>query len=189
MTTQSAPERKYPWTTEVNGLRMSFRLMRPEDKEAMLSFARSLPEEDLVFLSFDITKPEAVDQWARNIQSGRIKTLLVEVGGRLVGYGSLGHNELLWTRHLGEIQLLLGPELRGRGVGTLLASELFKLARARGLQKIVARMASEQRGAFRVLENLGFTAEAVLADYVIDRKGVTHDLIVMSYDVTGLTEE
>jgi L-amino acid N-acyltransferase YncA len=189
MTKQSGSERRYPWTTDVNGLQMTLRLMGPEDKEAMLSFARSLPEEDLVFLSFDITKPEALDHWARNIQSGRIKSVLVEVNGKLVGYGSLGHNELLWTRHLGEIQMLLGPELRNKGVGTLLARELFSLARAQGLQKIVARMASEQKGAFRVLENLGFSAEAVLADYVIDRKGVTHDLIVMSYDVTGLTEE
>jgi L-amino acid N-acyltransferase YncA len=189
MVKRSSSERKYPWRTDLNGLRMSFRLMTPEDKEALLSFARSLPEEDLVFLSFDITKPEAVDHWARNIQSGRIKTLLVEIEGKLVGYGSLGHNELLWTRHLGEIQMLLGPALRGKGVGTLLAGELFSLARAQGLQKIVARMASEQKGAFHVLESLGFSAEAVLADYVIDRKGVTHDLIVMSYDVTGLTEE
>jgi hypothetical protein len=28
----------------------------------------------------------------------------------------------------------------------------------------------------------------LLADYVIDRQGRTHDLIVMSYDVTGFTE-
>jgi hypothetical protein len=27
-----------------------------------------------------------------------------------------------------------------------------------------------------------------LGDYVIDREGRTHDLIVMSHDVTGLTE-
>ena len=49
-------------------------------------------------------------------------------------------------------------------------------------------MASEQRGAMQVFERLGFKAEALLADYVIDRQGRTHDLIVMSYDVTGLTE-
>jgi gamma-glutamyltranspeptidase/glutathione hydrolase len=55
-------------------------------------------------------------------------------------------------------------------------------------QKIVARMASEQKGASQVLERLGFRAEALLADYVIDREERTHDLIVMSYDVTGLNE-
>jgi hypothetical protein len=39
-----------------------------------------------------------------------------------------------------------------------------------------------------VFEKLCFRAEALLTDYVMDRNGRTHDLIVMSHDVTGLTE-
>ncbi|HKF55483.1 MAG TPA: GNAT family protein, partial [Blastocatellia bacterium] len=85
-------------------------------------------------------------------------------------------------------QLLISPALRGLGIGTLLANEVFALAREQGLQKLVARMAAEQKGAIQVFERLGFRPEALLADYVIDRQGRTHDLIVMSYDVTGLTE-
>ena len=68
------------------------------------------------------------------------------------------------------------------------ATNRSRPARELGLQKIVARMAPEQRGATQVFERLGFRAEALLGDYVMDREGRTHDLIVMSYDVTGLTE-
>ena len=68
----------------------------------------------------------------------------------------------------------------------MLANEVFAVAEDMGLQKIVAQMASEQRGAQAVFEKLGFKAEALMADYVMDRQGRTHDLIVMSYDVTGL---
>ncbi|HNU09537.1 MAG TPA: GNAT family protein, partial [Pyrinomonadaceae bacterium] len=57
------------------------------------------------------------------------------------------------------------------------------------LRKVMARMAAEQRGAIQVFEKLGFKIEALLADCVIDRNDRTHDLIIMSYDVTGLTEE
>jgi RimJ/RimL family protein N-acetyltransferase len=57
-----------------------------------------------------------------------------------------------------------------------------------GMQKIVAQMAAAERGAIAVFEKLGFRAEALLTDYVMDRTGRTHDLIVMSHDVTGLTE-
>ena len=71
----------------------------------------------------------------------------------------------------------------------MLAGELFAKAEELGLQKVVARMASEQKGAIQVFEKLGFVAEALLADYVIDRENRTHDLIAMSYDVTGLTLE
>ena len=97
--------------------------------------------------------------------------------------------EQIWSRHLGEIILLLAPETRGKGLGNILAGEIFVKAEELKLQKVVARMAAEQKGAIQVFEKLGFVAEALLADYVIDRKNRTHDLIAMSYDLTGLTEE
>ena len=181
-------KRTYPWTTTLKDKQVTLRLMKPDDRDALLAFAKSLPEDDLLFLSVDITRHEALDQWVHNIRNGQIRTVLAEANGKLVGHGTLNHNELQWTRHLGEIVLLISPEYRGIGLGNLLADELFSIARELGLQKIIARMASEQRGAFQVLERLGFRAEALLADYVIDRDGRTHDLIVMSHDVTGLTE-
>ena len=178
----------YPWTTTLKGKHITLRLMQPDDRDRLMGFAKSLPEDDLLFLAVDITRPEALDQWVHNINAGVIKTVLAEADGRLIGHGTLSHNALQWTRHLGEIVLLLSPHFRGIGLGSVLANELFSIARELGLQKIVARMASEQRGALQVFEKLGFRAEALLGDYVIDRQGRTYDLIVMSYDVTGLTE-
>jgi len=186
MTSESVAPRQYPWTASINGRPVLLRLMTPDDKSEFLTFAQSLPEDDLLFLSIDITRPEGVDQWARNIEQNRMKTIVAEVDGKLVGHGSLGQMELYWARHLGEIQLLIKPEFRGQGLGHLLANEVFDLARRTGLQKIVARMASDQKGALQVFERLGFRAEALLGDYVIDRNNRTHDLIVMSYDVAGL---
>lgn len=188
MAVESSSKRAYPWTTNIKDTTVTLRLMATEDGNALLSFAQSLPENDLLFLSIDITKPEAIKQWVRNIEKGRITTILAEADGRLIGHGTLRHDDLVWTRHMGELQLLITPDYRGRGIGNLLAHELFNLAQQRGLQKLVARMASEQRGALQVFERLGFRAEALLADYVIDRHNRTHDLIVMSYDVTGLNE-
>lgn len=189
MAKESATKRTYPWTTKVKDATVTLRLMTPEDKDSMLSFAQSLPETDLLFLAIDITRPEAVDNWIRHIKEGHLHTILVESDGKLVGHASLIHEEQVWTRHLGGIMLLLSPEMRGKGLGHLLASELFALARELKLKKLVARMASEQKGAILVFERLGFKAEALLADCVIDRKDRTHDLIIMSYDVTGFTED
>lgn len=163
------------------------RLMQKGDRDALLGFARELPADDLLFLQVDITEPDALDAWIKDIENGRIVTILAESNGTLVGHATLICNSLTWTRHLGEIQLLVSPDFRGRGLGHLLADEVNALARHKNLQKMVARMASEQRGARQVFERLGFTVEALLSDYVIDRSDRTHDLIVMSYDVTGLT--
>ena len=187
MANTSISKRNYPWTTTLGDKQVTLRLMRAEDRDALLAFARSLPADDLLFLSIDITQPEAVDGWAREVAAGRVVTVLAESDGKLIGHGTLTCNNLTWARHLGEIQLLISPDFRGRGLGNLLADEVNSFARAKNLQKVVARMASEQKGARQVFERLGFTVEALLADYVIDRQGRTHDLIVMSYDVTGLT--
>jgi len=188
MTSESATKRTYPWTTSINDKSFMIRLMQPDDLPALLAFAQGLPESDLLFLSIDITKPEVVEAWVNSIQRGRTYTVLIEADGRLIGHGTLSLNDIMWTRHLGEIQLMINPDYRRHGLGILLANEVFAIAQELGLQKIVARMAADQKGALQVFERLGFKAEALLADYVIDRHGRTHDLIVMSYDVTGLTE-
>jgi RimJ/RimL family protein N-acetyltransferase len=188
MTNAPATKRTYPWTKQLGGTPVTLRLMAASDAPAVLAFAQSLPADDLLFLSVDITRTEAVEAWARQAADGRVTTVLAEADGRLVGHGTLRHEDLVWTRHLGGIELLVSPTWRGKGLGHLLANEVFLLAQEKNLQKVVARMASEQRGAIQVFERLGFRAEALLADYVMDRQGRTHDLIVMSYDVTGLTE-
>lgn len=183
-----AVKRSYPWTTTLAQKRITLRAMRPDEGGVLLAFAQSLPEKDLLFLSIDITRAAAAEAWARSIAHGHTHTLFAVVDGRVVGHGTLAHNDLLWTRHLGEIQLLVDPEYRGIGLGHLLANEVFAIAQELGLRKVVARMAGDQRGALRVFENLGFYAEALLADYVMDRQGRTHDLLVMSHDVTGHTK-
>ena len=181
-------KRKFPQTKKVGGTNITLRLMTADDAAAVLDFARSLPENDLLFLSFDITDEAFVENWIKRIEKGNWHTILAETDDKLVGHGSLMQTEQVWSRHLGEIILLLSPDVRGKGLGSILARELFACAEDLGLQKIVARMASEQKGAIAVFEKLGFKVEALLADYVIDRQNVTHDLIAMSYDVTGFTQ-
>ena len=189
MATQTTKKRTYPWKTNVDGKTVTLRLMTAEDKDAVLKFARLLPEDDLLFLSFDITDEDFVDAWVKRVKAGKWHTILVEIDGKLVGHGSLMRTDQVWSRHLGEIILLLSPEVRGKGLGNILAGEIFVKAGELNLQKVVARMAADQKGAIQVFEKLGFNAEALLADYVIDRNDKTHDLIAMSYDVNGLTME
>ncbi len=185
MAKEMSSKRKYPWKTEIDGEQYTIRLMTKDDREAMLEFARALPEDDLLFLAIDITKEEAVDDWIRRLNTGNLRTILVENNGKLVGHGSLLKEEQVWTRHLGGMILLLAPEVRGKGLGHILAGELFSYAEELKLLKVMARMAAGQKGAIQVFEKLGFKMEALLADCVIDRNDRTHDLIMMSYDVTG----
>jgi RimJ/RimL family protein N-acetyltransferase len=181
-------KRTYPWQTTVSGHEITFRLMEASDRDEVLAFARSLPPHDLLYLRIDITDPKVVDEWVDNIEKGRTITILAEIGDELVGYASLHHNEVLWTRHVGEIRVMLKPDLRSHGLGKTLANEVFAIAKDMGLQKVIVQMTTDQRGARGMVESLGFRPEALLADFVMARDGKTHDLLIMSYDVTGFSD-
>lgn len=173
----------YPWTTTLGGLEVTFRHMTAEDRDAMLAFTRALPEEDLLFLRLDITQESVVDAWLDNIEQGKTVTLLAESDDHLLGYCSLHLSESLWTRHLGEIRMLVAREARGRGLGGELARQVFDQARDHDLLKLMVRMMSSQQDAQTLFHRLGFIPEAMLDDWVIDRNGKTHDLILMSREI------
>jgi RimJ/RimL family protein N-acetyltransferase len=177
-------QRAYPRTFMLDeNTEVSMRLMIPADTHRIVTFARSLPEDDLLYLRMDITKLNVVAQWGQNIKEGRTVTVLGEVNKGIVGYASLHHNEVTWQRHLGEIRMQVGPRYRSRGLGRALGGEIFALAQDLGLRKIVAQMTTDQKGAIATVERLGFRKEAVLHNFVIDRADRMRDLIVMSYDL------
>lgn len=172
-----------------DGRQVSVRKMTPEDKSAILEFARSLPEEDLLFLRTDITDPSVVDAWIENLRKGNTVTLLAEDADRIAGYASVHRDEARWTRRVGEVRINAATGYRGAGLGRALAAEIFEVARSLGLKKMAAMMTKDQTGARTAFERLGFTVEAMLMDWVEDRRGHPRDLLIMSYDVAGFTDQ
>jgi L-amino acid N-acyltransferase YncA len=175
--------RNYPARFELGGQPVTLRLMTAADREAVLAFARKLPEHDLLFLRRDITGPEAVDDWIHEIASGEIVTVLAEAGGEVVGYATVHRSTLRWMAHVAELRVMVAESMRGKGLGRLLTQEAFANALALGIEKMVAQMTLDQKGAIATFEGLGFRPEALLRDHVKDREGKTHDLLVLSHDV------
>jgi RimJ/RimL family protein N-acetyltransferase len=185
------PEMKRAYPREIrlaNGSTFELRLMDAASRDDVLALARSLPRQDVLFLRIDITDPRNVDEWVRNIAAGRTTTVLAYDGDKLAGYASLHHNEVLWTRHVGEIRTIVGAAYRNVRLGVRLIEETFELAKEIGLRKITAQMTSDQRGARGAFERMGFRPEALLSDYVIDSEGRTHDMLIMSYDIDGFND-
>jgi L-amino acid N-acyltransferase YncA len=180
--------RTYPRDVELNEGSVTFRLMTPADRDAVLAFAQELPPDDLLFLRLDVTKPESVDEWVRNIEAGRTITVLAQDEEGLAGYASMHSNDVLWTRHVGELRVLVGAGYRRRGLGRRLTEEVFAISRDLGLRKLTAQMTPDQTGARVTFERLGFRPEALFADFVQDRDGNTRDLLVMSHDISGFTD-
>lgn len=164
---------------------VEIRVMTGDDRDAVLAFARDLPEEDLLFLRVDLTEPAVIDEWVRNLDSGQSASLVAYDDDGLVGYATVHRNPARWTRRVGEIRVNVSPAYRARGLGRSLTTQIFDLSRRLGLKKLMANMTADQPGARAAFRRLGFVPEALLADYVEDRNGVSRDLVIMSYDIDG----
>ena len=172
-----------------NGRHLALRLMGAADREQILTFARSLPPDDLLFLRTDITEPVIVDQWIADLKRANTITVLAETEGELAGYATLHLEQARWTRRVGEIRVQVAPAFRGHGLGRRLTLEIFHLGQSRGIKKMAAMMTPDQTGARAAFEKLGFQVEALLQDWVVDRGGRARDLLIMSYDLEGLSNQ
>jgi L-amino acid N-acyltransferase YncA len=187
MSGQTQAVQGFPVTEKFGRHTITLKLARPEDgasvEQALLKFTQSLPAADLVFVRVDITQPDVVREWMENIQRGRTITILAEENGEIVGYANLHFSRANWTRHIGEGRLLVSAKLRGLGLGERLTDELVKLARAKGLQRIVANISATQPRVRAMFERLDFIPQALLTDWLKDRNHQKHDMIIMSRDI------
>jgi L-amino acid N-acyltransferase YncA len=176
-------------TTLSDGSVVVLRLLSREDVAAFLDFTDGLPDHDLLFLRTDITDAGVVADWLDNVEAGRIVTIIAEQAGRILGYGSLHLSNTPWSHHVGELRVLISGDMRGRGLGRALTEAIFAQALDRGIEKMVAQMTIDQKGAIATFEELGFKAEALLRDHVRDRTGEKHDLLVYSHDVRSFQSQ
>ena len=162
------------------------RSMTKDDFEKSLAFFRALPEEDRIFLRRDVTKLEVIRERIREIEEGSAKRLLALVGDEIVADGALELPVHGWEKHVGGLRLIIAPPYQRKGLGTLMARELYQLASDAGVEEILVRMMRPQAGARRVFQKLGFREAAVLPNYAKDHEGRKQDLILMRCDLEGL---
>jgi N-acetylglutamate synthase-like GNAT family acetyltransferase len=175
--------RSYPRqvTTEVGEIEI--RLMKRSDEPAVLDFARKLPTHDLLFLPRNISEPKVLSAWINEIERGAIKSLLAITNNKVVGCGTLVRDPHSWSPHVGEIRMVVSPDVRGRGVGRALLQETFIIALDAGLEKLSVQMTVDQKSAIALFESLGFKAEGLFRDHVQAVDGKKHDIVVLGHHV------
>ena len=177
----------FPMHLRLKGETLTIRRFGDEQQEAMIAFARTLPEQDLLFLERDITRPAEVAQWVAEIAHGNLTTILACRDEVIVGYASFDRGGASWTRHVAELRIVVAKSARFLGIGRVLLELVFEMALQQGVTKLVARMTPSQAGARNLFEQLGFEEEAVLTEHARDAKGQTHDLHMLSYHTSRHT--
>ncbi|MBN2431279.1 MAG: GNAT family N-acetyltransferase [Acidobacteria bacterium] len=161
----------------------SIRPLRLDDFNAFLMFSRDIPPEDRLFLRRDVSDPEVVQKMIAESQSESEIWLVTLKDQRIVAQGSIQRSLHGWMRHVGEMRLVVARDFQRRGLGSLLARELFICAIGLKIEKVMAKMAIEQLPSIKCLEKLGFQKEVVLHNYIKDLNGLYHDMLIMSQEI------
>jgi len=172
-----------------DGTTVQIRELREDDLDRSLEFFRSLPDQDRAYLRRDVTRRDVVEERIRSMQSGRIKRLVALVDDRIVADATLELEGTGWEEHLAEMRLIVARPYRRKGLGLLMARELYALAANTKVEEIVVKMMRPQVAARSIFRRLGFHEETVLPDYVKDIHGHRQDLIMMRCDLDALWAE
>ncbi len=173
----------FPRTLVCDGIDLTLRRMAAGDEAALLAFAQAIPAHDLLFLPRDISEPKVIAAWVAEAGGDTLVNLLALHGDAIVGSATIVRDPRSWSSHVGELRVLLAPSMRGRGLGRQLMKACFGLAVDLGLEKLVAQMTVDQKGAIAVFQTMGFKPEALLHDHAKDRDGKRHDLVILAHDV------
>ena len=184
MTTQTTDIEMHQLPLDMHPGNRTIRLrhLASDDGNALLEFGRRQPNEDLLFQERDITNVSDIGDWIHETEAGRIRSVVAEESGEIIGYATIERGRLRWTRHVAEIRVMVDVSARRLGLGHILLGLAFEGALSDDVAKIIAQMTPDQVGARKIFERLGFVEDAVLTRHVASADGELHDLVVMRFD-------
>lgn len=166
-----------------SGEKVILRPMVKEDEQKLLEFFLGLPEEDRLFLKNDVTDPKVIESWAQKLNYEHVIPILAELDDRIIGDATLHKRTTDQSPNVGEIRIVTDRSVRRRGLGTLLAKEIFYLALSLKMNRLVAEVVENQYAVIKVFESVGFQKEKILENRAIDLHGKKHNLVIMTADV------
>ncbi len=88
-----------------------------------------------------------------------------------------------WSRHVGEVRLIVDPGRRREGIGRALARRAVLESLELGLTKMIVEVTADAEPTIAMFRSLGFDPEALLKDHIRSRSGEIHDLMILAHSV------
>jgi len=172
-----------------DGTEIVLRQLKKKVLKRLTAFFNSLPKEDRIYLRVDVTDRETIKQIIKSSKLGESKRIIALNNGEIVATGLLELEKRKWKKHFGEIRLLVSKSYRRKGLGMLVARELYLLAISEKVEEIIVKMMKPQVAAINIFKRMGFKQETVLPEYVKDLGGTKRDLIIMRCNVNDMWKE
>jgi phosphinothricin acetyltransferase len=157
---------------------MRTRLATEADAEAICAIYNQGIEDRLATLETELRTPEERRRWMAS-RSPRHPVIVAEVDGEVAGWGSLNvFNPREAYRFVADFSVYVERAWRGKGVGTVLLSQLIELAREHGFHKLVLSAFPDNKNGVALYERLGFRTVGIYREQgLLDGRWV--DTIIM----------
>jgi len=163
-----------------NGSGVTLRPLAPGDEKLLSAFFNSLSENDTWFLDADVRDPRVIEDWVRIGENEKGVSVVAILEGKIIGVANLHRTHSGSKRHVGQVEISVAPGFREKHLATWMLLDLMNFAVSIGLE-ILAMYMVEARDLSLMgsLKRLGFSSEAVLKDYLKDKEGNPHSLVIM----------
>jgi ribosomal protein S18 acetylase RimI-like enzyme len=147
------------------------------DRQALLEFANRVPEGDKSFGDRNLLSQVAVASWTQAVPERRL--IAVDDDGTVAGIVTVVPG-VGWTKHVGDLRLVVLPEYRGRGIGRRLAVGGQELAASMDLTKLMIEIMATNKAGLAMFRAFGFAEEARLSGHVLDDHNDRQDLLLLT---------
>ncbi len=181
----------YPKRFELNdGSEVSLRPMRPDDRDRLFAFFKSLSKRDRRYFKHDVSQREVITNWCRHLDYDRVLPILaiIKEDGkeRVIADGTLHTERHGWSTHVAQVRVVITQKHRKRGLGQIMLRELYDRAIDRGVEKVQAYLRHDDTNAAALLKKMGYKKEATFREHALDVNGRKHDVNIYYSDLGEL---
>lgn len=163
-----------------DGTGVTFRPLRKGDEIPLFEMFKELSDDDRWFTDGDVSDFRVIEQWLKRMEQERMTNLVAVLEGRIIASATLTKNDPGAREHIGRVRVSVVPSFRVKNLGTWMLFDLMNLAISMGLEILVMELVEDRDAAvIRGAKRLDFFQEALLRDYVKDRQGNYHSLVIM----------
>jgi L-amino acid N-acyltransferase YncA len=162
-----------------DGTFITIRPLVASDLEKSWAFFQTLPPEDRLYLRVDVTDKNIVAERIKATGVKEIKRIVAELDGEIIADAGLELRPHGWERHLADFRLIISPDFKGKGLGMLMAEELYEMALKEQVEEMLVEIMGPQEAAKKIFLRLGFREDVRIKNFVKDINGKKQDLVVM----------
>ncbi len=176
-----------------NGKKVTLRVLRWEDLDALLQFINNLVDEkqgnkkSTLYTGFDrkVTREQETDWLAQTlvaIEGEDVINVVADIGEKIIANGDVTRGGYKDTHHHGHLGLTMISKYRGQGIGRRMIEMLIRESRKAGLRTLDTEFLAENETARRAYEKAGFKQAGIIPHKVF-RNGEYFDGLVMAREL------